>query len=165
MKLLTPAFLLWFAWTLPGMAQTEPSSTPSKATFKKEAKEVADMEKQLALAIEKRDTAVLEKVLAKEYFDVYEGDKTAMSRAQAIARCKAGLLKYLAIKKDSEMGPKDGVFAVEGMAKLVPNRPDDTVPAEQWVHVRRLWKKTDGQWLLTGQIRRLEGDDGKGEAD
>jgi hypothetical protein len=165
MKLRTPAFALLFACLLPGAAKAEPKSAPSKLKFKKEAEEVAHMEKQLALAIDKKDTAVLEKVLAPEYFDVYEGDKRALSKLQSIARCKAGLLRYLAIEKDPDVRPQDDLIAVEGMAKLVPNRPDDSLPKEQWVHVRRLWKKTDGQWLLRSQIRRLEGDDGKGEDD
>lgn len=165
MKLQTPAFVLLVAASLAGIARAEPSSTPSKKEFARQSKEVADMEKRLALAIEKRDTAALDKVLVKEYFDVYEGDKRAMNKPEAIARCKAGLLKYLAIVKESEVKPQDDLIAVEGMAKLRPNQPDDAVPAEQWVHVRRLWKKTAGEWFLTCQIRRLEGDDGKGESD
>jgi hypothetical protein len=165
MKLQTAAVLLLFAGSLPGMARAEPSGTPSKEEFPREVKEVAEGEKRLALAIEKRDPAALEKILIREYFDVYEGDKRAMNKAEAIARCKAGLLKYLAIVKDSEVKPEDGLIAVEGWAKLIPNRPDDTVPAEQWVHVRRLWKKAGDQWLLTAQIRRIEGDDGQGEKD
>ena len=165
MKLQSAAFFLLFACSLPIMAQAEPSNIPSKEEFAKEAKEVGEMEKQLALAIEKRNTEVLGKILAAEYFDVYEGDKRAMDKTQALARCQAGLLRYLRIEKDPEMGPEDDLIAVGGMAKLRPNKQDDAAPAEQWVHVRRLWKKTNGQWLLTGQIRRLEGDDGKGEVD
>jgi Domain of unknown function (DUF4440) len=145
--------------------QGEPGSTPRRPEFDKEAKEVAGMEKELARAIDKKDTAALEKLLAPEYFDVYEGDKRGLSRLQSIARCKAGLLRYLAIEKESEVHPQDNLIAVEGMAKLIPNQPDDTVPKEQWVHVRRLWQKADGRWVLRAQIRRLEGDDGKGEDD
>src|SRR4051812_23588067 len=165
MKLLTPAFLLLLACSVPGTAKAAASSTPSKGQFQKDAKEVAEMERRLAVAIEKKDTAILEKILAAEYFDAYEGDKRAMSKREALARCQAGLLKYLAIKKEATTRPQDDLIAVEGMARLVPNRPDDAVPAEQWVHVRRLWKKTDGQWVLRAQLRRLEGDDGKGEVD
>jgi hypothetical protein len=161
-----PAVLsLTFAVSLACMAEPRPSPTPSKKEIKAKAKEVGEMEKQLAVAMEKRDTAFLEKVLAETYYDVYEGDKRALSKLQSIARCKAGLLRYLAIEKGSEVRPQDDLIAVEGIAKLIPNRQDDRVPNEQWVHVRRLWKKTDDRWVLTCQIRRLEGDDGKGEAD
>ena len=123
------------------------------------------MEKRLAVAIEKYDTAALEKILRDDYFDTYEGDKRAMSKRQAVALCKKGWLKYLAIVRDSRMSRQDDLIAVEGEAKLIPNVEGDGVPLEQWVHIRRLWTKMDGKWLLTAQFRRLEGDDGKGEED
>src|ERR1700759_5860146 len=165
MKLQIAALLVLFGGSLSIMASGEPDGIPSKEDVSKERKEVGEAERQLAVAIEKRDTIALDKLLVREYFNVYEGDKSAMNKPQAIARCKAGLLKYLAIVKDSEVKPQDDLIVVEGWAKLIPNRPDDSVPAEQWVHVRRLWKKSGDQWLLTAQFRRLEGDDGKGEVD
>jgi hypothetical protein len=165
MKLLVTAVSLMFATSLASMAQPKPSPTPSGAEFDSKAKEVAEMEKQLALAMEKRNTAFLERVLAETYFDVYEGDKHAMSKSGTIARCKAGLLNFLVIEKQQQMSPDRDLVAVEGLSKARPTRVDDTTPEEQWVHVRRLWTKKDGKWLLTSQILRLEGDDGKGEQD
>ncbi len=162
MRLLAFVVCLSFATSL--MA-SEPGGTRAGPEFDSRAKEVADMETQLAVAIEKKDTSFLEKVLVEQYFDVYEGEKQALSKSDTIARCKAGLLKFLAPQKEQKMSPEKDSVTVEGVAKLIPNRQDDTIPAEQWVHVRRLWTKKDGKWLLTCQIRRLEGDDGKGEVD
>jgi hypothetical protein len=165
MKLSVAASLLIFGASLANAAEPEPKSTPPDAKFDARAKEVAEMEKQLSLAIAKRNTAFLEKVLAESYFDVWEGEKRAMRKVDAIARCKAGLLHYLAIAREARTRPEESLVAVEGFAKVVPNRQDDTMPAEQWVYVRRLWTQKDGNWVLTRQIRRLEGDDGKGEVD
>jgi hypothetical protein len=158
---------LWVlcASSLLGLPEPEPSGTPLGPEFKTNAKEIAEMEKQLARAIQEKDTAFLEKVLAEHYYDVYEGDKRALSKSDTIARCKAGLLKYLNLEKEQRTRPDEGSIAVEGVAKLIPNRQDDTIPPEQWLHVRRLWTKKDGNWVLKCQIRRLEGDDGKGEED
>lgn len=161
MKVIVAASCLLFAVSLRGMAEPTPANTPSKKDFDKRAKEVTEVEKQLASAIGKKDTEFLAKVLAEGYFDVYEGEKRAMSKREAIARCKAGLLRYLAIEKDAKMSPKDDVIVVEGEAKLIPNVQDDTVPAEQWVHVKRLWTKKSGDWVLTCQLRHLEGDVGE----
>ena len=163
MKFKLTAFSLVVAASLISVAQAKPSPTPSKKEFDRDAKEVTEVEKQLALAIQKKDTDFLAKLLAEGYYDVYEGDKRAMSKPQAIARCKAGLLRYLAIEKEAKMSPKDDTIVVEGEAKLVPNIKDDTVPEEQWVHVKRLWTKKNGNWVLVCQLRHLEGD--VGEAD
>ena len=145
----------------------EPERSPGSSApeFKERAKQVAEIEKQLSLAISKRDTDFLQKVLAETYFDAYEGEKHALSKADTLARCKAGLLHFLAVEREPRTSSEGDFIAVEGFAKLIPNRKDDVAPEEQWVHVRRLWTKKDGNWVLTGQIRRLEGDDGKGEVD
>lgn len=163
MKSPTIAFGLFFAVLLTGLAAPTPTSTPSKKDFDQLAKEVTKAEKQLALAIGQKDAGLLAKLLAEGYYDVYEGDKRAMSKLQAIARCKAGLLRYLAVEKEAKMSPKDDVIVVEGEAKLIPNVQDDKVPPMQWIHVKRLWTKKNGEWILTCQLRHLEGD--AGEAD
>jgi hypothetical protein len=153
-----------FGASLASAAEPKRDLHPS-AEFKARSKEVDEIEKQLSLAISKRDTDFLQKVLAETYFDAYEGEKRALSKADTLARCKAGLLHFLAIEREPRTSSEGNVIAVEGFAKLVPNRHDDLTPEEQWVHVRRLWTRKDGNWLLTGQIRRLEGDNGKGEVD
>jgi hypothetical protein len=165
MKTLVTAFSLVFASSLISVAQAKPSPTPSKKEFDLKAKEVTEMESQLAAAIEKKDTAFLERVLAEMYYDVYEGDKRAASKLITIARCKAGILRNLAIQKDRKIKPDQDMIAVEGDAKSRPAKIDETTPEEEWVHVRRLWTKKDGNWVLTCQIKRREGDDGKGEVD
>ena len=165
MKLLVTALSLMFVSALVSVAEPTPSPTPSKAEFDRKAKDVAEMEKQLALAIEKQNTAFLESVLAENYFDVWEGDKRAVSKSGTIARCKAGVLRFLVIEKEQQIKPDWDLIAVEGVSKNQPTKVDDTAPEEQWVHVRRLWTTKDGKWLLTSQVKRLEGDDGKGEQD
>jgi hypothetical protein len=165
MKILVTAFSLICASSLISAAEPKPSPTPSKKEFERKAKEVTEMESQLAVAIEKKDTAFLEKVLAESYYDVYEGDKRAASKLITIARSKAGILRNLAIQKERQIKPDKDFIAVEGEAKSRPAKVDDTTPEEEWVHVRRLWIKKDGNWLLTCQIKRREGDDGKGEED
>src|SRR5256885_12424662 len=164
-KLSIAVSFLIFGASLASAAESEPSPKSSATKFDATAKQVAEMEKQLSLAIAKRNTAFLEKVFAETYFDVWEGEKRAMSRANTIARCQAGQLKFLVIERDQEMHPEGPLVAVEGFAKSVANRRDDTMPEEQWIHVRRLWTNKDGNWLLTCQIRRLEGDNGEGEVD
>lgn len=139
-----------------GLAEPQPSPTSSEAPLDPKAKkEVIEMEKELALAMEKRDTAVLEKLLVDYYSDSYEGAKKAMSKPGTIARCKAGLHNFLAIEQQEKISGKADEIVVEGQARLRPSRIDDTKPEEQWVHVRRFWEKKDGQWLLTRQLRRL----------
>ena len=165
MKFRATAFSLLVASSLISVAQPKPSPTPSKKEFDRKAKEVSEMESQLALAIEKKDTAFLEKVLAETYYDAYEGDKRAASKLITIARCKAGILRNLTIQKERKIKPDNDLIAVEGLAKSRPAKVDDTTPEEEWVNVRRLWTKKDGKWLLTCQIKRREGDDGKGEED
>jgi len=162
MRLAKVALCLSFASAI---AASEPAPTAVGPEFESTAKEIAKMEDQLATAIGNKDTAFLERVLAEQYFDVYEGEKQALSKSETIARCKAGLLKFLAPEKERKMSPEKDAVAVEGVAKLIPNRQDDTMPAEQWVHIRRLWTKKDGKWFLASQVRRLEGDEGKGEVD
>lgn len=165
MKYRATAFSLLVASSLISVAQPTPSPTPSKKEFNRKAKEVTEMESQLAVAIEKKDTAFFEKVLVESYYDVYEGDKRAASKLITIARCKAGRLRNLAILKERQIKPDKDLIAVEGLAKSRPAKVDDTTPEEEWVHVRRLWTKKDGNWVLTCQIKRREGDDGKGEED
>ena len=115
------------------------------------------MEEQLGLAIAKRDIPVLEKMLADHYFDAFS-DENALSRANTIARCKAGLLSFLAIEKELHLSPNVEGIAVEGLARFHPTQVDDRTPEEHWISVRRLWTKKDGRWLLLSQVRRREDD-------
>ena len=112
------------------------------------------MENQLSVAMEARDIAKLEKLLADDYFDGQEGVKKALNKAGTIARSKAGLHNFLVIEKEQKLSRESDIVTVEGLARFRPSRVDDTKPAEQWIRVRRLWTKKDGQWLLTGQLRR-----------
>lgn len=118
------------------------------------------MEKDLGLAIEKRDGPALEKILADHYFDAYS-DENALSRAATIARCKAGALTFLAIEKEQKLSTNAEGVTVEGLAKYEPPRVDDRKHVEQWIRVRRLWAKKEGRWLLMSQVGRLTDEDDK----
>jgi hypothetical protein len=113
------------------------------------------MEGKLHVAMEARDIAALEKMMAERYFNSYEGAKRAMSKPMTIASLKAGSHKFLAIEKEQQVRGELNAVIVEGMARFQPNQIDDTTPQEQWVRVRRMWEKKDGEWLLTGQFWRV----------
>jgi hypothetical protein len=151
-----------FAVSLPVVAQPQPSPTSSGVEVDPKIRdEIAEMEKQLGLAIEKRDAPALEKILADHYFDAFS-DENALSRANTIARCKAGVHTFLAIEKELKVIPNVEGFIVEGLARFSPAQVDDRTP-EQWISVRRLWTKKDGRWLLMSQVRQREDEDDKSD--
>ena len=164
MRLLNSALSLMFAVSLTSAAQPQPSPASSGVDLDSKTKqEIAEMEKQLGLAMERRDVPALEKILADHYFDAFS-DENALSRANTIGRCKAGLLSFLAIEKELQVSPNVEGVTVEGLARFNPTRIDDRTPEEQWVSVRRQWAKKDGRWLLMSQIRhRPEEDDKSGK--
>jgi hypothetical protein len=164
MRLLISAVSLMLAASFPSVAQPQPSPTSSVAELDRKTKaEVAEMEKQLGVAMEKRDVPALEKILDDHYFDAFS-DENALSRAHTIARCKAGLLSFLAIEKELQVRPNMEGITVEGLARLIPTRVDDRTPEEQWISVRRLWTKKDGRWLLASQVTgRTEEDEKNGK--
>jgi len=72
MRLLVSALSLTFAASLCSGAQPQPSPTSSGVKLdSKTRKEIAEMEKQLGIAMEKRDVPALEKILAEHYFDAF----------------------------------------------------------------------------------------------
>jgi hypothetical protein len=160
-RLLISAFSLMLAASFPSVAQPQPSPTSSVVELDRKTKaEVAEMEKQLGAAMETRDVPALEKILADHYFDAFS-DENALSRANTIARCKAGLLSFLAIEKELQVRPNMEGVTVEGLARYNPTRVDDRTPDEQWMSVRRLWTKKDGRWLLMSQVRLSTDEDDK----
>ena len=165
MRLLISALSLILAASFASAARPEPSPTSSGTEVdSKVKKEVVAMEEQLGLAIAKRDIPVLEKMLADHYFDAFS-DENALSRANTIARCKAGLLSFLAIEKELHLSPNVEGIVVEGLARFHPTQVDDRTPEEQWISVRRLWTKKDGRWLLMSQVRRRPDEDDKSGKD
>ena len=156
MRLVIPALFLVFVASHPSLAQPQPSPTSAETKLdRKSKKEVAEVEKKLGLAMAKRDTAVLARILADSYFDTFEGTRKAMSKAGTIARCQAGVLDFPAIEQNQQLSRNLDTVTVEGQAKFTPTRVDDSTPENQWVEVRRLWTKKDGTWLLSSQVRRL----------
>jgi hypothetical protein len=164
-KLLLTASLLIFSASLPALAQHSSKSERATDKFDATAKQVGEMDRQFVSAIGKQDLAFLEKILAEDYFDTWQGEKRALSKKDAIASCKAGVLSSLPIEKERTIKPEGDLIAVEGVSKLIHREPDEKIPAVQLVHVRRLWARQDGNWVLKSQIRRLEGDSGEGEID
>lgn len=163
-KLLLTASLLILGASLPALAQ-QSKSDRAKNKFDARAKEVAEIDRQFVSAIEKRDLGFLEKVLAEDYYDTWQGEKRALTKKDVIASCKAGVLSPLSAEKERTIKPEGDFVAVEGVSKVVTRQPDEKLQTVQMVHVRRLWAKKDGNWMLKTQIRRLEGDTGEGEID
>jgi len=165
MRLLISALSLILAASFASAARPEPSPTSSGTEVdSKVKKEVVAMEEQLGLAIAKRDIPVLEKMLADHYFDAFS-DENALSRANTIARCKAGLLSFLAIEKELHLSPNVEGIVVEGLSRSRPTQSDDRAPEEQWIRIRRLWAKKDGRWLLMSQLRRRTDEEDKSGKD
>ena len=103
MRSLISALSPMFAASLSSIAQPQPGPSRSRVELdSKTREEIVEMEKQLGLALEKRDIAVLEKILDDHYFDAYS-DERALSRLDTIARCKAGLLSFLAIERELQV--------------------------------------------------------------
>ena len=165
MRLLVSALSLTFAASLSSGAEPQPSPTGSAAELDgKTKKEIAEMEKQVGLAMDKRDIAALDKILAEHYFDAYS-DERALSRADTIARCKAGRISFLTIEKELQVSANVEGITVEGLARYSPTQVDDRTPEEQWLSVRRLWTKKDGRWLLASQVTRSTDEDEKSGKD
>ena len=154
MRLVVSVLFFLCVASLPVLAQPGPALTATKLDPKSK-EEVVAMEKQLGLAMEKRDTAALARILADSYFDTYEDAERAMSKAGAIARCQDGKHDFPVIEKDRKLSRHLDTVSVEGEAKFTPSRVDDLTPENQFMHVRRIWTKKDGAWLLSSQVRRL----------
>jgi hypothetical protein len=115
----------------------------------KTRQELAAAEKRFGEAIEKRDTAALSEILADYYADSIGDEERAVPKSRVIARAKAGTLFFYRIETDLRMSVSAQTYTVEG--KAVPPPPafsPDYAGQAKWAHVRRMWTKKDGKWVL-----------------
>ena len=114
-------------------------------------RELEMAEERLGQAIEKRDPAALTELLA-DYFSAALGDdEKAATKGRTIARAKAGTLVFYRIERDVRLRVSADHYDLEGEAKSPPRKISDRPEEPKWVHVRRVWTRKDGRWLLVLQ--------------
>jgi hypothetical protein len=152
MKLLTFILSAGLLFSLASVTYSEEAAKSEGGVDEKTTKAVLEMEKQLALAIEKRDVTLLDKLLADYYADAYSGSEKALTKRHAMARCQAGTLLYYAFDQKPELSRSAEMVTIEGVSKVSPPSANDA-HKEPLLHVKRLWANKDGRWLLVVQRR------------
>lgn len=142
--------LVVFASTTRG-AEAE-DKTPNTEFDPKSKAELLQMEERFGAAVEKRDTAALNEILADYFAGSYLGAKRAFNKRGAIAKANEGLLTFFRIEKEQKTNHSVDIFTVEGLAKEKQAEDSGKEQEEKWVHVRRLWTKKDDRWMLVAQI-------------
>src|SRR6266851_8004577 len=117
---------------------------------KKLEREIRAAEDRLRRAIEKKDAASLDLLLADYYADGYEGSERAVGKKATLAKCKSGALHFYEIEKAGKLTVRGDLIQVEGVAQEEANtRVDNEFAAD--VHVTRLWTRKNGGWKLIAQ--------------
>lgn len=127
------------------------SSTPETAIDAKTEAELLRAEDRLLKAIRDRDAKVLEEVLHPGFADAIEGAETAVNKRGFIMRARDGRLPAYKVEKERVLERSGDSFTVEGTARDGADLPHDHRGAE-WAHVRRIWTREGGQWIVTAQI-------------
>ena len=147
--------LFFFPPTIPIRAQalratpSAPRSQKIRADRKLE-REIRAAEHRLLKAIQKRDSASLDLLLADYYSDAYEGREQAIGKRATLAKCKRGTLHYYEIERGWKLTVRVDLVQVEGMANEEVKPGTDSELASD-VHVMRLWTRQNGGWQLIGQ--------------
>ena len=111
-------------------------------------RELEMAEERLGEAIEKRDTAALVDILA-DYFSASVGNaEKAAAKQRVIAQAKAGSLVFHRMEREPRLRVSAETYDLEGEAKSPPREITDKPVETKWVHVRRVWIKKEGHWLL-----------------
>jgi hypothetical protein len=134
-------------------AQTkQPDSlrTPRIRVDKKVQREILKMEAHFGRAIERRDAASLNRLLADYYADGNEGGKRAMAKEATLAHCQAGTLPYYRIQAERKFSARSEIIEVAGISKRKQTLVTDN-DSPELIRVRRMWTKKDGNWLLIAQ--------------
>jgi hypothetical protein len=153
MKTFALSSLLLLVVSSPAFAQKIESDslrTPRNRIDKKVQREILKMEAIFGRAIERRDAASLNRLLADYYADGNEGGERAMAKKATLAHCKAGTLPYYRIQAERKFNARSEVIEVEGISKRKQTLVTDNNPPEL-IRVRRMWTKKDGNWLLIAQ--------------
>ena len=124
--------------------------TPRIRIDKKVQREILKMEASFGRAIERRDAASLNRLLADYYADGNEGGERAMAKQATLAQCKAGTLPYYRIHAERKLIARSGIIEVEGISRREQTLVTDN-DAPELIRVRRTWTKKDGNWLLIAQ--------------
>ena len=135
-------------------ADKKPVAEPSGVRAnKKLQREILGMENQLKTALDKRDIAALDLILADYYVDTFEGGNSAISKKGTIARCKDGQAPYYAVNGERKITVKSGVVVVEGISSF----SSESAPTDlkKPIRVKRNWTKKDGRWQLVSQTKVL----------
>lgn len=108
------------------------------------------MEADFGRAIERRDAASLNRLLADYYADGQEDSKRATAKEATLAHCKAGTLTYYQIQAERKFTVRSEIIEIQGISRQEQKLVTDN-DVEQFIRVRRMWTKKDGKWLLIAQ--------------
>jgi hypothetical protein len=153
MKTFGVALLAVCVLSLPTIAQTTEQDslpTPSIGIDKKAQRQILKMEADFGRAIERRDAASLDRLLADYYADGNEGSESATAKEATLAHCKAGTLPYYRIYAERKFIVRSDIIEIQGTSRTEQKLITDN-NAEQLIRVRRLWTKKNGNWLLIAQ--------------
>jgi hypothetical protein len=163
MKTFAASALAIFIVSFGSFAQTKQASlrTQKLRIDKKVQREILKMEADLGRAIETRDAAMLDRLLADYYSDATEGSEKANAKEATLARCTAGTLPFYKIHAERKFVVRAEIIEVEGISRAKPKFVTDN-DAERLTRVRRMWAKKDGKWQLIAQtIQSIEEDSEK----
>jgi hypothetical protein len=155
MTLLVLFLILFFPPTTLTRAQAFRDIPPTPRSKKvridrKLEREIHAAEDRLRRAIQKRDVAALDLLLADYYADTYEGRVRAIGKRATLAKCKSGTLHSYEIEKGWKLTLSADLVQVEGVAKEEAKAQVDNEFAAD-VHVTRLWTRKNGGWQLIAQ--------------
>ena len=119
-------------------------------------KELHAMEHRFDEAIQKRDERALAEILAEYYADSIGDEERAASKRLVLARARTGTLVSYPIERELRVTVSAETYTIEGEAKSPPRLVVDEPVEVKWVHVRRVWIKKEGHWLLILQNIRDE---------
>ena len=166
MNLLVVFLILFFPLAISTRAQAFGDTPPTPRSKKihidrKLEREIHAAEDRLRRAIEKRDVAALDLLLADYYADAYEGRERAIGKRATLAKCKSGTLHSYEIEKGWKLTLRADLVQVEGVAKEAAKLATDRESATD-VHVTRLWTRKNGGWQLVAQTVEPREDEAKG---
>lgn len=153
MSLVLTLLLVQASWLPRSSFAQGKTPSPEPPVDPKTTKEVLAMEAKFALAVEKRDADALDKLLADNYTDSYEGGIRAINKLGAIAIAKGDGLSLYRIEKEQHLSRRGGNILVEGLTRDKRDLITDIETEIHWGRVQRLWTKKEGGWQLLGQLR------------
>ena len=154
MRLFNFCLAILFAAATHAGAQS-PAEEPASKTIrtridKKLEREILKMEDQLRQATLKCDPTSLDRLLADYFASAYEGSERGTSKKDTLALCRAGTLSYYGIEDERTMSVRSEIVVIEGDSKAQQRSGTDN-KEESEAHVKRLWTKKAGRWLLIAQ--------------